>query len=192
MLYYDTNLKVCMNDTDLILAGIKTTDKDKLKQRGIYQLTIVQPDYDPATQGLEKDGEPTPDPDNPYGLILNMKLIDYLSEERNKKKEQVAAKRWEYEQAGIELNGLKIRTDAEAQNKMDIALLGMKESGLKKIDFKTDSGWKEFTLEEFSNIVSIVHVYIQKCFKYEHDLVDKINACKTLGELNALDLTLPK
>ena len=94
---------------------------------------------------------------------------------RTKLKEQVTAKRWEVETAGIDINGMKIKTGLEDQNRIANAALTASLDLSKTVDFKALSGWITLSAEQIVQIGLLVANHAQACFTAErthHEAID--------------------
>lgn len=188
-MYYDTISGRCLNARGLALRNLHPEDRAALARAGVYPLRIEQPEHDPQTEGIEPDGRPVPDPDDPSTLVQSMRVFDLLEPARADKRTLATTRRWEHETGGITLpDGTRILTGIDDQNRISTAIQGMRESGMSEVDFKTASGWRRLTLDELTGIAGRIAGHVQACFSRERALHEAIDACASLDELNALDL----
>lgn len=187
--YYDTRSNTCVNGAELARRGLPVQDAEALSRWGVYPLTIEKPDYNPETEGIEPDGKPEPDPENPSALVQRMKVFDLLGKHKANKKDAASAKRRERETGGIVTpDGVRILTGITDQNRISTAIQGMRDSGITTVDFKAASGWTTLSLEALTSVGGLIAAHVQACFSRERELHEAIDACATLDDLNALDL----
>ena len=87
-----------------------------------------------------------------------------------------------------EPNGVQNLTGIEDQNRISSAIQGMQQAGLNEADFKAASGWIKLTLEELQQVASLIALHVQACFTQERALHETIENCRTIAELNAIDI----
>jgi hypothetical protein len=192
--------------------GLTRTSLDELTtaqltELSIYPATEVKPEYDPAMQVL---GEPV--------LKLSKGKVTATYPVADKSKEQIAAeveaakaaklaelaqKRWEAVQAGVEINGVTVATDSDSQTALIGAAFGafVKMIGsslpaaakpLVKL-IPEESGWKgkggkwaDLSITDTLNVAVTVRAHVQSLFDKERGLAEKIAACSTVAEVEAI------
>ncbi len=93
----------------------------------------------------------------------------------DKKKEALAAVRFERETAGITLqNGTKIHTDRESQALITGAYSASLINPDIKIDWKGENGWVKIGAAEITAIAGFVAEHVQACFSHERVLAELI------------------
>ena len=188
-MYYDIMNECIISAKEMQQRGLPLDDIQELARIGFHELTIEQPEYDPSLEGLEPNGRPAPDPENPLAFIQRMNVYNLLDRHKQIKKQEVTNLRWIQETGGITLpNGVQILTGIDDQNRIASAIQGMQQAGLNEVDFKAASGWVKLTLEELQQIASLIVVHVQACFTQERAYHEAIDVCTSLEELNAIDL----
>lgn len=188
MLYYDLMEQRPLSEAQARERGLPVDDGDALADLNIFSLTVEQPAFDASTQGIEPDGLPAPSPGDPCAFVQKMRVFDLLERAKEAARAAVSAKRWEYETRGIATpEGAHIATGIDDQNRIASAIQGMRDAGLTEVDFKAASGWVRLTLEQMVGIAGMIAVHVQNCFTHERLLHERIDACKTLEELNAIN-----
>ncbi len=188
-MYYDINQERLVSDAEMTRRGLPLDDAAELARLGFHVLTIERPEYDAQPEGIEPDGPPAPDPENPLAFVQHMRVYHLLERKKDAKKAAATAKRWEYETGGISLpDGTRILTAVEDQNRIATAIQGMRDKGLTEVDFKAATGWVTLGLEQLVVIAGLITAHVQACFSRERALHEAIDACADLDALNAIDL----
>ncbi len=188
MLYYDLMEQRPLSEAQARERGLPLDDREALADLNIFSLTVEQPAFDASTQGIEPDGLPAPSANDPCAFVQKMRVFDLLERAKEAARAAVSAKRWEYETRGISTpEGAHIATGIDDQNRIASAIQGMRDAGLTEVDFKAASGWVRLTLEQMVGIAGMIAVHVQNCFTHERLLHERIDACKTLEELNAIN-----
>ncbi|WP_435657957.1 DUF4376 domain-containing protein [Brucella pituitosa] len=101
--------------------------------------------------------------------------------------EYAAAKRWEKEVGGIEVNGAIIDTSRDSQNMITGAYNYAQENPSKMVSFKTASGWVRLSATEVTVIAIAVGDHVQALFDLESVVADQIEAgiITTIGQIDA-------
>ena len=189
MLYYDMNSHCCISDTEMRQRGLPPDSTAELVRLGFYPLTIEQPEYDTATQGVEPDGPPAPAPENPLAFVQRMRVFNLLERHKALKTAAVTAKRHEYEMRGISLaDGTRILTGPEELSRIASVIQGVRSSGSADVNFKAASGWATFSEEQLVGLAGLISAHMQGCYTRERELCEVIDACGSLDELNAISL----
>lgn len=90
--------------------------------------------------------------------------------------EYAAAKRWEKETAGIEVNGAFIDTSRESQSMITGAYNYAQANPSKPVSFKSASGWVKLSAAEVTAIALAVGDHVQALFDLESVIADQIEA----------------
>ena len=116
--------------------------------------------------------------------------LDYV---KSNLKNEVAAKRYEKETAGIKMTiqSTEVTVDT-ARGSRDIFLdtynvLGENDT----INWKFPEIWLTLTKAELGSLVAAGVAHIQYCFNWEKTKADEIDACTTLAELDAITIVFP-
>lgn len=188
-MYYDIQNEILVSDKEMIRRGLPIDNAGELHRFGFYSITIEQPEYDSATQGIEPDGKPMPTTEDPLVFVQHMRVFNILDRLRDGKKAEATQKRWEHEVSGVIMpDGTSIRTGIDDQNRISTALQGMRDTDMTEVDFKASDGWVKLNIEQLSGIAALIAKHVQECFSNERKLHEAIDACKTLDELNAINL----
>lgn len=189
-MYYDITKECVLTDKEAQSRGLPVEDAEILHHLGFYALTIAKPNYDPATEGIEPDGPPAPDPENPLAFVQHMRVFRLLDRAKARMVDAATAKRWEYETGGVTLpDGQHILTGKDDQARVASALTGLGiMPDMQSVDFKAPSGWATITAEELTGIGQIITAHVQGCFSRERALHELIDACTSMDDLNAIKL----
>lgn len=162
-----------------------TCEADFLK-KGLKPVRYDYPAYDdtfytitPKPELVEKNGT--------YHQEFDIVARD-LDQIKQALKEKLAAKRWQVETGGIEVDGNKVNTDLDSQNRVNVLLNGMEITNTDYTMFKFPDGWMELSLEQVRNIAAAITAHVEACFAKEKVLSDLIDATETVTDLIALDL----
>lgn len=100
----------------------------------------------------------------------------------------LAAKRWEEEASGIEVDGAVIRTDIDSQTKIAGALQMVQRNPQTIIDWKGATGWVQLDAAAVAVIADLVAAHVQACFTHERVLSDAITSAPDTIVLDAIDI----
>ena len=104
-------------------------------------------------------------------------------------KGKAAALRWAHETGGITVNGVRILTGIEDQNRIASVLAAAQVAALTSVDFKAASGWVTLTLPELQGIAAAITAHVQACFTAERAHHEAIDALESVAAALAYDLT---
>lgn len=188
-MYYDYFNKVTMSDKELESMGLENASKERLAEIGIFKLEILKPEVeDPAIQGLEPAGEPYSSNEDPYVLIQEMQVYNFLDLFKTQKIECLAQRRWSAQTANyIMEDGTIFRTTPEDRLQISALVQSMRDKGQLEVDFKTASGWITASLAYLKMVNDRITAYIEACFTNERKLAEAIMAATTVDELNEVD-----
>lgn len=135
----------------------------------------------------------TPRHPSAYGRELPTKVVPVIDGEAEPDHpgltlpEYAAAKRWEKEVGGIEVNGAIIDTSRDSQNMITGAYNYAQENPSKMVSFKTASGWVRLSATEVTVIAIAVGDHVQALFDLESVIADQIEAgiITTVGQIDA-------
>lgn len=99
--------------------------------------------------------------------------------------ETVTAMRWEKETAGITVNGVRVLTGIEDQNRIASVLA----VGPASVDFKAANGWVTLTLAQLQQIADAIGAHVQACFTAERAHHEAIDALTDMAAAQAYDVT---
>lgn len=92
------------------------------------------------------------------------------------KREAIAARRYQAEVAGIELNGLQINTEDRSKLLINGAALEATIDPAYVMQWKTPSGFVSLTGEQVIAIARAVRAHVQACFDREAELLAELDA----------------
>ena len=142
------------------------------------------------------DGEPV----KIDGLYYQSWIVNTLTEPQlegkiaNKKqqlKEQSTAKRKEIAAAGIVLNGTRIGTTIEDQNRISSLISSAQLAGISTVDFKGDSGWVTLSFAQLQNIAGAIALHVQECFskgRAQHEEIDQLSGPEAVSTYNVQEI----
>lgn len=133
--------------------------------------------------GFEPDGQVTPEQEVAISSYFRPMSLD---ECRAAKRSEIAAARWEAETAGVEIDGIVVKTDRESQALITGAALKGMQDNTYSCRWKTESGFVELTSLQISAVADAVRVHVQSCFDREAELLPLIEAAESPEELNKI------
>ena len=179
----------------------------QLAELGIYPATEVKPKYDPATQFL---GDPVLKLSRgkvtaTYPVVDKTKeqILAEVEAAKAAKLAELAEKRWEAVQAGVEINGVVVATDSDSQTALVGAAFGAfvkmigsslpaaAEPLVKMIPDESgwkgkDSKWADLSITDTLGVAVTVRAHVQSLFDKERALGEKVAACSTVAEVDAI------
>lgn len=99
-----------------------------------------------------------------------------VSISKEQRKEELAALRYQKETAGIEVNGMRIKTDRESQSLLNGAYVSTLINPDFTVDWKAENGWITLDALQISSIANLVVRHRQSCFTREKELSALIDA----------------
>lgn len=174
--HFDDNGKftaVVISNSDTDISGIFSTAP--------FGCTFVVPlEYDPATQIPIFDGV----------IWVVHELSEFeptLDEVKAEKIAELAQTRWEQETGGLTLpDGTEIKTDRESQALLTGASLYALQNASSTVEWKGVNGWVTLTATEIMQIATLVRNHVQAQFSKERDYAEKVNACGTVKDVQAV------
>ena len=94
--------------------------------------------------------------------------------EKAVRKEQLAAERYEREIAGIDYNGMIIKTDRESQQILDSLAEKIRRGLVAQINWKCANGWMVLDSTNIDEIEAIVLGHVQAAFAWEKQQTDAL------------------
>lgn len=85
--------------------------------------------------------------------------------------------RWQHETGGILINGVRVGTGLDDQNRLSGVLSAIQLGGLDSVDFKAQNGWVELTAGELQAIALAISAHVQACFTAErvhHQAIEQL------------------
>lgn len=162
---------------------------------GYVPLRYEYPEYDPRTQELVKDGEPTLN--KKQGCYVQKykavelspeRIAQNLDSARDERRAEVATIRWNHEIAGIIMpDGLRVMTTNDAQVRLSTLVQSARDAGLSTVNFKAESGFVELTLNELLEVSKAVTAHVQACYTRESELnrlIDEAADFAALAEIH--------
>lgn len=124
-----------------------------------------------------------------YDAARDQEQADRLAKAKAARLDELAAYRWQIETGGIVRNGVAIATDDRSQAKISGALQLVQDDPQVVIDWKADNGWVQLNAAAVTYIAREIGLHVQACFSREKALATAINACATVAEVAAVDIT---
>lgn len=94
---------------------------------------------------------------------------------RDIRKAELAAHRYNVEVSGVKVNGMTIHTTRESQASVNNAYASLKEGFFPSTPWKGIDGWAEVTLEELTPIAHTVANHVRQCFAAEEVVSNQID-----------------
>lgn len=111
-----------------------------------------------------------------------------LEQAKTLKKAAIAAWRYRRETAGVLLGDVRISTDPGSQGKIAGALTSMQAGFITSTPWKGENGWIDVGLDQVTAIARAVAEHVQSCFTQERDLVEQVDACTSIEQVDAITL----
>lgn len=96
--------------------------------------------------------------------------------------------RWLCETGGIDLNGMRVGTSLDDQNRLSGVLSAIQLGGLESVDFKAQSGWVQLSAPELQGIALAISAHVQACFTAERAHHDAIERLQAQADVDAYDV----
>lgn len=110
-----------------------------------------------------------------------------LDDYKKLKLEELAAKRYEFETAGLELGDTKIDTSRSSQAILTAAYISLKNNLIQSVDWKDESGtFVTLGLAEIEILSTAVSMHVQQAFTKEKDLTALVLAAGTKSEVDTI------
>lgn len=108
---------------------------------------------------------------------------------KQRKKDQVAAIRWEKERAGTSFNSLPIPTDEVTQTKILGAALAATIDSNYTVKWKTPNGFIDLNATMILVLAQTIRTHIQLCFDKEAELTNMIDQATDKTSLDSIDIS---
>lgn len=186
--FYNPETKQMFTAAVLATMGIDAANAAHIAANNLFPVSYAYPTYDTALYDIKPVA--TLKTVN-GGYVQEFTVVERgdLDSVKNAMKERVTAKRWEVETGGIDIDGLEIQSGIDDQNRIATAIQGMEAAGMSETDFKAANGWASITLEQLKGVRVAMAMHVEACFKRERALHEAIDACTSVAEIAALDLT---
>lgn len=109
-----------------------------------------------------------------------------LEELKTRKKNEIAAARYEAETSGVTVEGAVIDTDRESQSLITGAALAATLDESYSLNWKTADGFISLTAPQIIAVAQAVRAHVQGCFDREAALNEQIDATNSKEELEAI------
>lgn len=101
----------------------------------------------------------------------------------------LADHRFSVEASGVEVAGVKIKTDRESQGLISRAFVSLTNDLVPDIDFKAVSAWERIDKANIQPVAKAVAAHVRACFRGERVVQELIEGADTLAEILAVDVT---
>ncbi|MEF9946783.1 MAG: DUF4376 domain-containing protein [Comamonas sp.] len=115
-------------------------------------------------------------------------VAEQLQAAKDAMKARATARRWECETGGITLQGVRVLTGIEDQNRITTVVANAQRSGLQSVDFKAADTWVKITVAQVEAIACAIAVHVQNSFTAERAHHEAIDALPSLAAVLAHDL----
>lgn len=102
--------------------------------------------------------------------------------------EQLAQRRFDVETAGVEVAGVRIKTDRESQALVCNAFVSLTNELVPDVEFKAVSGWVRIDTSMIRAVAKAVAAHSRAVFAAEKVVDGKIRAAATMLEVDQLDI----
>lgn len=109
-----------------------------------------------------------------------------LEELKTRKKNEIAAARYEAETSGVTVEGAVIDTDRESQALITGAAMAATLDESYSLNWKTADGFISLTAPQIIAVAQAVRAHVQSCFDREAALNEQIDAANSKEELEAI------
>ncbi len=99
------------------------------------------------------------------------------------KLEELAAHRYIIETSGIDVNGMRVKTDRESQAQLNGAYSTLKAGFITETPWKADGAWVTVTLETIEPVARAVALHVNQCFTAEEIVENQLRAIADNDEL---------
>ncbi|WP_120967063.1 DUF4376 domain-containing protein [Comamonas sp. lk] len=114
---------------------------------------------------------------------------EQLQAAKDAMKAQATARRWECETGGIMLNGMRVLTGIEDQNRITTVVANARRSGLEMVDFKAAGAWVTISVVKVEAIACAIALHVQASFTVERAHHEAVDALLDLAAVQAYDVT---
>lgn len=192
--HYIFKNKKILKTKELIIIMANTTKKGVLYFDGKVT-RVLNPDFlenhsDWLTNGAPKGAGMIVDVNTDVEVndyVDSNGKIDTLGRHKERKYKEIPAMRYQHEVAGLEVDGIKIKTDRESRATLNEVALSAMLNEKYTCEWKTDNGFITLNRDQIINIVKAVRAYIQECFDREKELMEltkKATTAEAIMNLN--------
>ena len=103
-------------------------------------------------------------------------IAEHEAERRAEMAQQIAARRWQAEVAGIDVGGILMATDRDSQALITGAALAAMRDPAYVCRWKTAGGFVELNAEQLTAVADTVRAHVQACFDREAELLAELDA----------------
>ena len=100
-----------------------------------------------------------------------------------------SAARWECETGGIEIDGVRVGTGLDDQNRLTGVLAAIQLGGLESVDFKAQNGWVKLSALQLQGIAQAISAHVQACFSAERAHHEAIALIDCVEEAETYDVS---
>lgn len=142
-------------------------------------------DQSPALGEFERYGAETltPDPERRVVVVVRdvvawsaQEIAEHEAARRAEVAQQIAARRYDAETAGITVNGLQIDTGRDSQALITGATVQAMLDPAYSLRWKTPAGFVDLTAEQIIGVARAARAHVQACFDREAELLDALEA----------------
>lgn len=172
--------------TDLIVEGV-TPNVDLFDGYRIVERWI---ESNPTTEIDNKIGESIEFRADKIVVVYSYSLPE-VEIFRSLTKTKLAAKRWQIETGGANIDGNEFATDRESQTKYTAVAVAISQADPMtwSINWKTNSGmFVSLNAQQMMGIINCVLNHVQNSFNKEYEIQQAIDSCTTVEEILAIDL----
>jgi len=142
-------------------------------------------DQSPALGEFERYGAEalTVDPERRVVVVVREvvpwsaeEIAEHEAQRREEMAQQIAARRWQAEVAGIDVGGILMATDRDSQALITGAALAAMRDPAYVCRWKTAGGFVELNAEQLTAVADTVRAHVQACFDREAALLAELDA----------------
>lgn len=115
--------------------------------------------------------------------------VEQLQAVKDNLKASVTAKRWEVETGGIVIDGMRLLTGTEDQNRITAVVANARRAGIDEVDFKAGSGWVRISVGAVEQVATAIARHVQASFTAERAHHEAIDALSDLAAVAAYDIS---
>jgi hypothetical protein len=140
-------------------------------------------DQSPALGEFERYGDETltPDPERRVVVVVREvvpwsaeEIAEHKAQRRAEMAQQIAARRWQAEVAGIDVGGMRIDTGRDSQALITGAAVSAMLDPDYSVRWRTAAGFVDLNAEQIIGLASTVRAHVQACFDREAELLEAL------------------
>lgn len=155
-------------------------------------LKTEKPEHDPASHKVQ---EVAPE-ETEAGWLQKWELVALTPQEIStalqvriaQLEASAAARRWEVETGGIVINGMRLLTKVEDQNRITSAVVNAERANIEEVSFIAVDGPVRLSLDELRGIAIAITQHVQACFNAQGNHILAIRALESLADANAYNV----